>query len=237
MSDRIERWGWTDRAGAACGAAYVLLTGIGNQLAGSGSDPHPTGAADLAEFGRTPTAVDWVGWDMEVVGLLSFFFFLGWFVPFLRSRSGRAPWLASVVGFAGTASIAIKVGSAAPMLTGALDHRDLTPGLARVLMDLNGCAFVVTFLTAGVFLLAAGLAILDGRALGRVTGWSAVLVGAAGIGLTVATGVDPVSTNPLPFLLELVWLLVVGVRLTVRAPRARRTGELAEPAPELAAAV
>lgn len=237
MGDRIERWGWTDRAGAACGAAYVLLTGIGNDMAGSGSDMHPTGAADLADFGRTPTGLERLGFGMEVVGLLSFFFFLGWFVPFLRSRGGRAPWLASVVGFAGTASIAIKIGSAAPMLTGGLDHGDLTPGLARVLMDLNGSAFVVTFLTAGVFLLATGLAILDGRALGRVAGWSAVLLGAAGVGLTVASGIDPVSTSPIPFLGELVWLLVFGARLAVRAPRARRADQRAEPGPELAAVV
>lgn len=237
MGDRIERWGWTDRVGAACGAAYVLLTGVGNEMAGSGSDMHPTGAADLADFGRVPTGLERLGFGMEVVGLLSFLFFLGWFVPFLRSRGGRAPWLASVVGFAGTASIAIKIGSAAPMLTGGLDHGDLTPGLARVLMDLNGSAFVVTFLTSGVFLLATGLAILDGRALGRVAGWSAVLFGATGVGLTVATGLDPVSTNPVPFLLGLLWILAVGVRLAVRAPRARRTDELAATGSRLAAAV
>jgi hypothetical protein len=236
MSEKIERWGWTDRVGAACGAAYVLLIVVGNQIAGSGSDMHPTGAADLADFGGTPTTLERLGFGMEVLGLLTFFFFLGWFVPFLRSRGGRAPWLASVAGFAGTASIAIKIGSAAPMLAGVLDHRDLTPGLARVLMDLNGCAFVLTFLTSGVFLLATGLAALSGGVLGRFAGWSAVLFGVAGVVLTVATGIDPVGTNPLPFLLGLLWILVVAVRLAVRAPRARRTEALAAPGPELVAA-
>ncbi len=43
MSDSNQGWGWTDWAGAACGAAYVLLIGVGNQIAGSGSDMHPTG--------------------------------------------------------------------------------------------------------------------------------------------------------------------------------------------------
>jgi hypothetical protein len=239
MSDRNGRWGWTDRAGAACGAAYVLLICVGNQItmgAGGGS-AHPTGADDLGDFARTPTTIERLGFGMEVIGLLTFFFFLGWFVPFLRSRAGRAPWLASVAGFAGTATIAIKIGSMTPMLAGGLDRASLTPGLARVLTDLNGCAFVVTFLTTGVFLLATGLAVLSGGMLSRFAGWTAVLFGAGGIVLTVATGIDPVSTNALPFMLGLLWILVVGVRLAVRVPRVRRTDELAEPGLEPATVV
>jgi len=71
-----------------------------------------------------------------------------------------------------------------------------------------------------VFMMMTGLAILTSRALGRVAGWTAVVIGAAGVVLTLATGVDPVSTNALPFILGMLWVLVIGIRLGVRAPRA-----------------
>ena len=213
------RWTGWDRAGAGCGAAYVLLILVGNQLGGSGSDPHPTGRADLADFSATPHLVDEVGFGMEVLGMLCFLFFLGWFVSLLRSRGGAASWLAATAGYAGLLTLAVKLASVMPMTAGILDHAQLSPTLARVLSDMNGAAFVVTFLPFGTFLLATGLAILAGGTLGRVAGWSAVLIGAAGIGLTLATHVDPVTSNPVPFLLGLLWLLVTGVRLAVRAPR------------------
>jgi hypothetical protein len=111
------------------------------------------------------------------------------------------------------------------MGAGYLDHAVLTPALARVLADMNGAAFVVTLLPFGVFLLAAGLAILSSRALGRIAGWTAVVIGAAGVVLTLATGVDPVTTNVLPFLLGMLWVLVVSIRLAVRAPRSASDAE------------
>jgi hypothetical protein len=219
-----------DRAGALSGAAYVLLILVGNQLAsGSGQDPHPSGAEDLADFSGSPTLAQSIGFRMEVLGFLAFMFFLGWLVHRLREHGGAAAWLAGVAGVAGTMTLALKIGSAAPVMAGEVDHRQLSPTLARVLADMNGATFVITFLTTGVFLVATGLAVLTSGYLGRVAGWTAVVIGALGVGLTLATGLDPVSTNPMPFLASLLWILVVSVRLGWRGPRVVR--EPVEPTP------
>lgn len=220
MSDIESRWSVWDRAGALCGAAYIVMINVGNTLqTGGGGDSHPSGAADLAGFGGQPSLAQSVGFGLEFTGMLSFLVFLGWFGWFLRSRGGPAPWLGSVAGLAGGVTIAVKLASVMPMGAGDLDHEVLTPALARVLADMNGAAFVITFLPFGVFMLAAGLSILSSRALGRVAGWTAVVIGAAGVLLTLVTGVDPVRTNALPFMLGMLWVLVVGIRLGVRPPR------------------
>ena len=70
-----------------------------------------------------------------------------------------------------------------------------------------------------MFLLAAGLGILASGLLGRVAGWSGVLIGASCLLVTLATRVDPVQTNPVPFLAGLLWTLAVSITLAWRGPR------------------
>lgn len=211
-----------DRIGAASGAAYVLLILVGNQLAMGGNvDPHPSGAKDLTDFTSSPTVSAVIGFTMEFLGFLVFLFFLGWLVQALRSRGGAAGWLAGVVGFAGVTTVAVKIASVMPMTAGRLDHAELTPAAARVLADMNSAAFVISFLTFGTFLFAAGLAILASGFLGRFAGWAAVVLGIVGVLLTLATKVDPVNANPMPFLAGLIWMLVVSVRLAWKGSRSQ----------------
>lgn len=209
-----------DRIGAGCGAAYVLLILIGNQIAsGSSNDPHPSGAKDLADFSAPPGPADRIGFTMEFLGFLAFIFFLGWLVQALRARSDAAAWLAGAAGVAGTVTLAVKVASVMPSSAGSLDHAQLTPGLARILADMNSVAFTLTFLTFGTFLVATGAAILASGFLGRVAGWSAIGFGGVGVVLTLVTRVDPVNTNPMPFLAGLLWVLVISIRLAWKGPR------------------
>lgn len=209
-----------DRIGAAAGAAYVLLILVGNQLSsGSSSDPHPSGAKDLADLASSPSVTERIGFTMEFLGFLAFMFFLGWLVHALRLRGGPAAWLGGTAGVAGIVTLSVKVASAMPVAAGRLDHAGMSPATARILTDMNSAAFVITFLTFGTFLLAGGLAILTSGLLGRFAGWSAVVIGALSIVLTVLTQADPVDTNPMPFLAGLVWVLVVSVRLAWKGPR------------------
>jgi hypothetical protein len=127
--------------------------------------------------------------------------------------------LANTVAIAGTVTISVKIASVLPMAAGQLDHKELSPALARILTDMNGAGFVVTFLPFGVFLVAAGWAILSSGLLGKVAGWTGVVFGALCVLLTLATQVDPVDTNPMPFLAGLLWVLVVSVRLGSKGPR------------------
>lgn len=213
----------SDRLGAACGAAYVLLIIVGNQItSGSETSAHPTGKADLAELSESPSLSGHIGFAMELLGFLAFMFFIGWFVHSLRQRGGASAWLAGVAGVAGVTTLSVKLASAMPVLAGQVDHKELSPGMARVLEDMNGSAFVVTFLPFAVLVLAGGLAILASGWLGRVAGWTAVVIGVLGLVVPLVTGLDPVTTNPMPFLAGLLWLLVVSVRLTWVGPRPAR---------------
>jgi hypothetical protein len=224
-----------DRLGAGCGAAYILLILVGNQLGGGGNqDPHPSGTADLAAFAGHPTLVEGAGWRMEIAGFIAFMFFLGWMRRRVQQLGGAAAWLSDVAAVAGVVTLAVKLGSAAPVLAGRMDHGELTPVLARVLYDLNAAAFVITFLPYGAFLLALGLAILASGFLGRVAGWSGVVLGALTMLAPLASGVDPVGTNVLPFLLGLFWLLAVSVRLAWKGPRQRAEAAVTVPVPAAA---
>jgi len=219
-----------DRVGAAAGAAYILLINVGNQLSsGNTQDAHPSGAQDLADLGGQPTVVERVGFVLELAGFVAFMFFLGWLVSALRARGGAWGWLAGVAGVSGVTMVAIKLGSIAPILAGGVDHAQLSPALARVLSDMNGSSFVVTFLPFGVFVLAAGGAMLATGLTGRVLGRSGVVIGALGIASPLIWQLDPVNTNFLPFLFGMLWTLCVGIRLAVWGPKHPQPTEADEP--------
>jgi hypothetical protein len=224
-----------DRIGAACGAAYVLLILFGSQLStGNGQDPHPSGAKDLADFTAAPTGAETIGFTMEVAGFLAFMFFLAWLVHALRLRGGPAPWLAGAAGVAGVITLAVKLSSVMPILAGHLDHRELTPTMARVLTDMNAAAFVVTFLPSGVFVASAGMAFLATGFLGRLAGWSGVVIGGLTVLAPLVTRLDPVNTNVLPFLAGLIWLLVIGIRLAWKGGRAAEAEVVEKALPSMA---
>lgn len=210
----------SDRVGAASGAAYALLVLVGNQLSsGASTDPHPSGAKDLADFSGSPTTAQAIGFRMELLGFVALMLFVGWLVHALRGRSGGWPWLPGVVGVAGVVTLAVKLGSGAPIMAAEVDHREISASLARVLADMNGASFVITFLPTAVLLVAAGAAMLGTGLAGRVAGWSGIVIGVLGVAAPVGTGLDPIGTNPMPFLLSLVWMLAVSIRLTVWGPK------------------
>ena len=213
-----DRPSWQDRVGALSGAAYVALILVGNQLAeGAGSSTHQSGEQVLAHVGKqADSATAQLGMTMEMLGFVGFAFFVPWLYRALR-RAG-AGWTAGVALVGGAVTLAAKISSGATAVTLVTDRKLVDPQTAMVLNDLNSAAFVVTFITFGIFLLGTGLALLESRLLGRFAAWSAVALGAAGILLTLVTKADPISSNPLPFLLGLVWILVVSIRLAVRAP-------------------
>jgi len=125
---------------------------------------------------------------------------------------------------AGLASLAVKVGSAAPIAAALYRRDDIDATTARTLVDLNGAAFLIDGLLVAVFVLAAGLSALSSRALSRWACWSAVVLGVTGL-VTPIVGIEDMDRYlPIPFLLSLIWILVVGATLAVRAGRAARNG-------------
>jgi hypothetical protein len=220
----MTKFSLPDRIGAACGSVYIVLILVGNQMssdsgAGGQNDPHPTGAADLAMFSGHPGVADKVGFALEALGFVAFMFFLGWLVSTLRGRGGSWSWLSSVAGIGGTLALAIKLGSFLPMLAGVADHSDLTPGLARVLFDMNSAGFVLFTFPYAVFMVGAAGALLASGYVGKVLGISGIVIGVAGVLIQLPTQFDPVYGNVLPWILGMLWTLVLGIRLAWKGPR------------------
>lgn len=216
-----------DRLGALSGAASTLLIIIGNDVLGAHAashDIHPSGQQDLIDLqwlADHPAAQ--VGVGLELLGLSLMIVF----VAYLSTRVRAAGWLATSALAGGLIYIAVKLASASPMLTAYLLRDDLSPQTARVLIDMNSTAFVMTWLPAGIFVACAAGAALITRTLGRILGWGGILAGTSCTLLTAATGVHVLSAVFVPWMLCLLWILLVSLRLGLS-----RAGEQA-PAPAI----
>jgi hypothetical protein len=142
------------------------------------------------------------------------------FVGYLCARVRASGWPATAALTAGVISIAVKLGSAAPLLAAYSLRDSLNPETARALIGMNNVAFGVDWLPTGLFVACAAWAALSTRTVGRVLGWGGVLIGAITVCFTAVTGVHIEAANALPFLFCMLWILVVSVRLTIqRTPK------------------
>lgn len=219
------------RIGAALAAAFVLLILVGNSIstAGTSQDSHPSGQqvlSDIAKQAGSASAV--VGFVMEVLGFVAFLVFLGYLAATRREGAGGVadgPATATAV-VAGSVMLAIKLGSVGPMVALQLDHERLSPDLAQVLNDMNSGSFVVSWLPFAVFTAAVAVAWSRRGLVGRPTLAIGVALGVLGVASALVGLRNVADGNPMPFLLSLLWLLVVSVRLVVR-PGAKVSGAAA----------
>jgi hypothetical protein len=232
MSIRVR-----DRIGAVMGAAFVALIIVGNQMtsAGSSQSAHPTGEQVLRDVNhQVSSASVRAGFALELLGFAAFIGFLGYLADVLRrtseSRPGSVAAGAAIVS--GAVLLAIKLGSAAPIGALSLDHSHISPQLAQVLADMNSVAFVISWLPFAIFVAGAAAALHRVSLVGRPTAYSGLILGAAGLAVSIIGLHDPSNANPLAFLLGLLWLLVVSVRFAVRpgtsASRSKARGETAD---------
>lgn len=224
-----------DRIGAASGAAYVALILVGNGIAtGNGQQSNdPTGQQVLQYADQAAhSSVAAVGQAMEVLGFVALAFFIAWLVPTLRRAGGPAPWLSNVVLLGGVGTLAVKIATIAPEAAIDAGRQTLDPGIAKALYDISGAGFVVSFIPFAILMLGLGGAVLTTGILGRFAGWSAIVLGVAGLAVVVTA--QSLDANPMPFMLGLLWLLVVSVRLAWRGPRRARVAPTDALAPALA---
>jgi hypothetical protein len=210
-----------DRLGAVTGAAFVILILAGNQMATAGpAEPaHPTGDQVLRDAARqVSSAAVTAGVALEMLGFAALLVFLGYLAHVLRrTAGGQRGSIAAGAGIAsGAVMVAVKLGSAAPVVTLWVDHSAISPQLALVLNDLGAVAFVISWLPSAIFVAAAAAALHRAGLVGRPTAYCGFVLGAAGLVLSIIGIHDPFSANPLAFLLGLVWLLAVSIRLAIR---------------------
>jgi hypothetical protein len=212
----VEMNGISLRWGLWAGPAYVLATFVGNSLSSAGESGKTDGAHLLADLQRDMTFGNHLGYVLEVVGFILFFFFLGAVYRVLRRAEGPDGWLAGTAYGAGLASLAVKVGSAAPLAAALYRRDDLDATTARTLVDINGGAFVIDGLLVAVFVLAAALSLLGTGLVARWMAWSGVALGLIGLVTPTAGILDMGNYFPVPFLLDLIWTVVLAVLLVRR---------------------
>ena len=198
----------TQRLALASGAIYVLAILTGNGLYESGAG----------------APLQTVGLSLEVLGFPAFLVFLGALYRTIRRGEGPEGWLAATTLGAGLVTIAVKLGSLAPLMAANLRADELTPDLARTLDDLSGAAWVISGYTSGIFVAAAGAAVLATRVLPRWLGFAGVVIGVLTIAAGTAGVVDPGGYVPVPYLLSLVWVLGASSTMALRRQRTADAG-------------
>lgn len=210
MTGRSMRWG------ALAGTAYVVLIMVGNAMNVSGESGRTDAARILADVQNQANAVNQAGLVLELLGFVAYLFFLGALYRAMRTAEGAHGWLSDAAFGAGLCAVAVKIASAAPMMAASYRRDELSPELARTLVDLGGAAFILSGLLTAVFVLAAAS---SAHASGLLPHWltrSGIVVSVVGFVTPLVGAVSPSDYVPVPFLLCLVWVAVTGIVLARR---------------------
>ena len=172
----------------------------------------------------------YLGEYLEVLGFLLFVIFVARLRAILRAAEGSSDWLATLAFGGALVHVALSLAGIAPLiaLSYRADHGSLGEDLYVALNDTRVALYWMSLLVAPVFLLPLGLLIARTDVFPRWLGWLAIGLGVALlIGLLLPTsGIPDVAS-----MLMLLWALVVGVLLVVRADRYAGEGGRAESPP------
>lgn len=220
-----------DRIAAFSGAAYVLLANVGSALVGEGTNSNESPGQLILHEQQRIAENPWtpVAFVVLILAELAFMVFVG----YLCSRLRNAGWLATTALLGGIAAIMTTLISLSIVLTVFVLRDDISPELARALVDLDGAGHLVQLLPLGVFVLFGSAAALTTRALGRVLSWAGMVIGAGSIVVLAATGLpENEEFFPWPFLLVVLWMAVVSLRwgFARNHPRVRAAAEPVDPA-------
>ncbi len=184
---------------------------VGNGLyAGPGSS---NGDKILAEYADGLPTIGYVALSLELVGFCGLAVLLGCLV--VRTYS-VAPVAAVTAAVAGSAMLAVKLGSVGPWMV-VIDGADsMDPGVAEALMSLTDMAFVVSGLLLCLALSAVGIGLLR-TDLPRFLAWWPAVLGPLGVVAGVVGVVAPDAYVPIPFLLLLVWMIALAIATTMRS--------------------
>ncbi len=210
------------RLGAAAGLVFTVFTIAGNEMSDRGNASGDSAATALANIQRAQSLTNHLGIAVEILGFIAMMFFAAYLYRVLRSAEGSDGWLAATVLITAAADLGIKLGSGAPLAAAYYHKADLTPDLARTLVDLNNAGFVITGLTMAAFVLAVSFSAYRSRALPRTLTWIGVVLGTLGLATPLVGITDPANYNPLPYLISLLWVAAICVARIVRETRQGR---------------
>lgn len=192
--------------GAAAGAGYVVLSLIGNSIvSGTSFDTDPTAF-------RVGAGLEWMGFALLIV-----------FIAYLYTTLSRHDdsWLPAAALIGGGATIALKLStSAAWLVTATLRVGELSGEMGQTLDDIGAVGFKMTFFTFGLFVVAAAASLLRGRLTARWIGWIGITLGVASMA-TINLAFDSDMSIP-PFMLSLLWMILLSIALLVRQIRTAR---------------
>jgi hypothetical protein len=194
------------------------MTGISARLAAASGAFYIAAVIVGAEFMNAAGVLGRAGYVLVLLGFTAFVVFVAYFHRILRDAEGPGGWAATLAFGAGLLHAAVRFEAQAPRMVGSY-RDDLTPEIARTLVDLNGMAFIITGLMLGVYAAAAGWICMTHRVLPRWLGRFGFVSGVLAIVAGVVGMADPDSYLPIPFLAGLLWTLAVSVVLTVRGVR------------------
>ena len=197
----------------------ALFASLG-PLVGNGlyAVPGSSGEAILAEAREGLPTIAYLAYTLELLGFAALAVLFGWLVAFLFER---APVAAVATGIAGSAMLAVKVGSAATMMTVYSMPDTLDPMTAEALISMNDQSFVVSGFLMSVAFLAAGVGLLATE-FPRWLTWWATVAGGLGVVAGLVGVVRPEAYVPIPYLLLLVWMIAVALTTVMRPDSAAR---------------
>lgn len=196
------------RVGPASGLLFVFVSLAGFMIHGypaiSPSDGQLQEWIKVTDLNRFT-----VGVYIEALGYLFLLPFVAWLYTTLRSATGYRPWTA-VLALAAGAGYVVLVLPINESWVGILEQgkQGLDVRVSQTLVSTSQAWFSMSNMMLGLFLIAAGLAILQTRAIGRWAGWAAVAIG--------ALGMMPGGVGILAGFAILPWLLGVGAYYSVR---------------------
>jgi hypothetical protein len=202
-------------------AASALLAGACPLIANTLHEDEAGGGPEIlaAAASPMPTAA-YVAYALFLVGFVALIVVMG----LLAGEVGRrSPATGAVVGIAVAAAVAVKISE---VTTGMAlrQHPDaLDPGTAELLVAVDGAGFVVYGFLLSVAFAAVGVGLLRSHLTPGWLGWWPLVAGGLGV-VTSTIGILSVGSYvPVPFLLLLLWLVVLGLVAVRGSDRESRT--------------
>ena len=195
----------------------ALIASLG-PLVGNGlyAVPGSSGEEILAEAREGLPTIAYLAFPLELLGFAALAVLFAWLVGFLFDR---APVAAVTTAIAGTAMIAVKVGSAGPWMVVNSMPEKLDPATAEMLISMNDQSFVISGFLMCVAFLAAGVGLLATE-FPRWLSWWATVAGGLGVVTGIVGIVRPEAYVPVPYLLLLVWMIAVAIATVMRPDEA-----------------